>query len=193
MLFQNDPQLAAGGGVGMQGISPEQMIGMQGGGQVQGISPEQMAMLQNAGGMVGVANGPIPQEWMANANMQAGPPPGPQGAPPPGPDAGGAPGFMDQLYERFNHPAIAAAMGAGGSLLAAADRGDSIGGAIRSGLGGAAGGFMGSAQRSAKLKKEDAQRKRLLAAIRGQYGDIANDSSLPSMSIYRAMLGTLGE
>lgn len=104
------------------------------------------------------------------------------------PGAGGG-GFTDQLAEAFGNPGIAAALGAGGSILAAADQGGSIGDAIRAGLQGGGAGFFGAAQRQKKERSDERQRKLLLDAITRGYSGIVEDGQMPRLSIYQAMLG----
>ena len=98
-------------------------------------------------------------------------------------------GFGEQLAGAFDNPGIAAALGAGGSILSAAESGGSIGDAIRAGLAGGGAGFVGATQKRKKQKSDERQRKLLLDAITRGYGGIVEDGQLPNLSIYQAMLG----
>lgn len=100
--------------------------------------------------------------------------------------------FGGRFEEAMNNPMIAAAMGAGSSLLASADRGETTGGAIRSGLFGAAGGYTGAKQRTKRQQRDEEERRRLLQAITGGFGEVADDGRLPQLSVYQAMMGGLG-
>ena len=102
---------------------------------------------------------------------------------------GGGGGFGEQLAGAFDNPGIAAALGAGGSILSAAESGGSIGDAIRAGLAGGGAGFVGATQKRKKQKSDERQRKLLLDAITRGYGGIVEDGQLPNLSIYQAMLG----
>lgn len=100
--------------------------------------------------------------------------------------------FGGRYEDAMSSPGIAAALGAGGSMLASADRGESMGGAIRAGLFGGLGGYSGAKQRSKKTKMEEEERRRLLAAITGGFGQVADDGRMPQLSVYQAMMGGLG-
>lgn len=123
-----------------------------------------MGIFDFFGGGGGSGAGPLPLVPGATA----------YGLPPGGQDPqtyqpnGGA-GFLDAL----DNPYVAAALGAGGAMLSSADRGESLGDALRSGIGGGAAGLLG-AHRRKKAEKEDARRRAELDEIRKRYAMLAN-------------------